>query len=381
MTVNPIAAGLLATQLVGEPITLNLVLGLVAVFAGIWIATTEARPQDGRCEHRAAAIASVYRLNTYTPTASPTNTLTSTPTVTVTNTATPTNTSTVTLTSTPTATPTNTYTPTATYTLTGTSTNTPTGTRTPTSTFTVTRTNTPTTVPTNTSTNTATSTRTQTSVPTNTATSTNTQTPVPPTLTATVTLTPCTISFTDVHPSDYFYNDVRCLYCLGAISGYADGYFRPYNNTTRGQMTKIVVLALRIPITTPTGTATTFPDVPRGSTFFDYIETAAHFGIVTGYGDGPSRPNADVTRGQLSKIDVIAASYTFNWQILNPATATFSDVPRGSTFYTYIETAACHGIISGYADGTFRPDNFAIRAQIAKIVCNTSQNPPSICTP
>jgi drug/metabolite transporter (DMT)-like permease len=39
MTVNPIAAGLLATQLVGEPITLNLVLGLVAVFAGIWIAT------------------------------------------------------------------------------------------------------------------------------------------------------------------------------------------------------------------------------------------------------------------------------------------------------------------------------------------------------
>jgi drug/metabolite transporter (DMT)-like permease len=42
MTVNPIAAGLLATQLVGEPITLNLVVGLVAVFAGIWIATTEA---------------------------------------------------------------------------------------------------------------------------------------------------------------------------------------------------------------------------------------------------------------------------------------------------------------------------------------------------
>jgi len=43
MTVNPIAAGLLATQLVGEPITPNLVIGLVAVFAGIWIATTEGR--------------------------------------------------------------------------------------------------------------------------------------------------------------------------------------------------------------------------------------------------------------------------------------------------------------------------------------------------
>ena len=42
MTVNPIAAALLAHQLVGEPITLDLVVGLLAVFAGIWIATTEA---------------------------------------------------------------------------------------------------------------------------------------------------------------------------------------------------------------------------------------------------------------------------------------------------------------------------------------------------
>jgi drug/metabolite transporter (DMT)-like permease len=44
MTVNPIAAALLASLLVGEPITLDLVVGLVAVFAGIWIATTEAAP-------------------------------------------------------------------------------------------------------------------------------------------------------------------------------------------------------------------------------------------------------------------------------------------------------------------------------------------------
>jgi drug/metabolite transporter (DMT)-like permease len=40
MAVNPIAAALLATQLVGEPITGNLVLGLIAVIGGIWLATT-----------------------------------------------------------------------------------------------------------------------------------------------------------------------------------------------------------------------------------------------------------------------------------------------------------------------------------------------------
>ena len=42
MTVNPIAAALLAQQLVGEPLTIDLLLGLIAVFAGIWIATTTA---------------------------------------------------------------------------------------------------------------------------------------------------------------------------------------------------------------------------------------------------------------------------------------------------------------------------------------------------
>jgi drug/metabolite transporter (DMT)-like permease len=43
MTVNPVAAALLAAALVGEPITPNLVVGLLAVFSGIWIATTETK--------------------------------------------------------------------------------------------------------------------------------------------------------------------------------------------------------------------------------------------------------------------------------------------------------------------------------------------------
>ena len=42
MTVNPLAAALLATLLVGEPITPNLIAGMAAVFTGIWIATSGA---------------------------------------------------------------------------------------------------------------------------------------------------------------------------------------------------------------------------------------------------------------------------------------------------------------------------------------------------
>jgi hypothetical protein len=121
--------------------------------------------------------------------------------------------------------------------------------------------------------------------------------------------------------------------------------------------------------------------VAPGSAFYDYVETAAHNGIVSGYADGSFRPNTNVTRGQLSKIDVVAANQVYHWTILNPATPTFSDVPPGSAFYEYVETAVCHGIISGYADVTFRPGNNAIRAQIAKIVCRTSQNPGDNCSP
>ena len=43
MTVNPVAASLLAVVLVGEPIGLNLLVGIVAIAAGIWIASTERR--------------------------------------------------------------------------------------------------------------------------------------------------------------------------------------------------------------------------------------------------------------------------------------------------------------------------------------------------
>jgi endoglucanase len=50
----------------------------------------------------------------------------------------------------------------------------------------------------------------------------------------------------------------------------------------------------------------------------------------------------------------------------------FSDVPAGSTFYTYVHCLACRGIISGYGDGTFRPGNSVTRGQLAKIVSNSA---------
>jgi hypothetical protein len=51
---------------------------------------------------------------------------------------------------------------------------------------------------------------------------------------------------------------------------------------------------------------------------------------------------------------------------------TFTDVPNTHTFYANVRCLACRGIISGYADGTFKPDNLVTRGQLAKIVSNAA---------
>ena len=58
-----------------------------------------------------------------------------------------------------------------------------------------------------------------------------------------------------------------------------------------------------------------------------------------------------------------------------PFHAHFTDVASGHPFYGFIETAYNHGIITGYSDGTFRPDNSATRGQICKIVYQAITQP------
>ena len=172
----------------------------------------------------------------------------------------------------------------------------------------------------------------------------------------------CGDQFGDVAPTDYFYTPVEFLSCRNVISGYADGSFRPYAQTTRAQLCKIVVLGEDWTIDTTGGPH--FSDVPPANPFYGVIETAYNHGIISGYANGTFNPYANVSRGQLSKIIVGAEG----WALDATGGPHFSDVPAGNPFYLYVETAYNHAIISGYADGTFRVGNPATRGQIAKIV-------------
>jgi subtilisin-like proprotein convertase family protein len=254
-------------------------------------------------------------------------------------------------------------------------------------------------LPTGTAVATGTSAPTSTSAPatgTSVATSTSvvpTETAVPSTETAVATstsvpatVTPCPLQFTDVPPNHTFYPNVRCLACRGILGGYADGTFRPNNDITRGQLSKIVSNSAGFvePVS-----GQTFEDVNSTNTFYEYIERMASRGIIGGYpcGTVPGepcgagnlpyfRPNANATRGQISKIVSEAAGFS------DPVTTeTYEDVPSTATFYVWIERLTTRGVMGGYPCGTvpgepcgagnrpyFRPNNNATRGQVSKIV-------------
>ncbi len=221
-------------------------------------------------------------------------------------------------------------------------------------------------------------------------------TPGGPSSTPTVpvpTPTACTITFTDVPPSQTFYQWIRCLACRNIINGYPDGTFRPNSNVTRGQLSKIASNSAGF---TDTPTGQQFQDVPPsgpGSTFYPYIYRLVIRGYINGYPcGGPGepcippanlpyfRPNTPVTRGQITKIISNAAGFSDA-----PSGQQFQDVAPGSTFYTYTYRLVTRGVMSGYPCGSppagqcvppsnlpyFRPNNNATRGQTSKIDANT----------
>jgi len=210
-----------------------------------------------------------------------------------------------------------------------------------------------------------------------------------PTANPTASPAACTIEFSDVPVGSTFYPYIHCLACLGIINGYPDGSFKPNNDVTRGQLSKIVSNSAGF---SDPQTTQLFQDVPVGSTFFQFIGRLASRVYIGGYQCGGSsepcvppdnlpyfRPDNNATRGQISKIDSNAACFNDP-----PSGQQFEDVPVGSAFYTYTFRLAGRNVMSGYQCGGqqepcvppanlpyFRPDNEATRGQTAKIVGNT----------
>jgi len=107
-----------------------------------------------------------------------------------------------------------------------------------------------------------------------------------------------------------------------------------------------------------------FSDLAEGNWADDPVQYLVEEGVITGYADGTFRPNENVTRAQFAKMLVGA----LGWELVTPQTPTFSDVPADYWAYSFVETAVSHGVLGGYADGTFRPNENVTRAQLAKML-------------
>ncbi|MCG7344093.1 S-layer homology domain-containing protein [Sporosarcina sp. ACRSL] len=109
---------------------------------------------------------------------------------------------------------------------------------------------------------------------------------------------------------------------------------------------------------------TSFKDVPTNLDHHEAIVNLAERGIVQGYKDGTFRPDETLTRAHASKI----LALSLNLETTNVKDPGFKDVNKNQWYYGYVAALANAGYISGFEDGTFRPNAPMTRAQAAKII-------------
>ena len=148
----------------------------------------------------------------------------------------------------------------------------------------------------------------------------------------------------------------------GWISGYLDGTYKPNKPITRAQAAKIISNFLEL---TPTNEKISFSDVDQNHWAFDVVNLVAQHKIMNGLGDGRFAPNATITRAQMAQILYNAGFYS---QSINNQMNSFTDVDHNHWAYVAIETMKQEGILNGYADGRFGPNDSVSRAQIAAII-------------
>lgn len=146
------------------------------------------------------------------------------------------------------------------------------------------------------------------------------------------------------------------------LVGYTDGTFGPERNMTRAEVTTMFARLLTEQIEADKTYSNTFSDVPKGYWAANYIGYMQQFGIITGYSDGSFRPNAPVTRAEFAAI-------ASRFEKLTEGSKSFTDVSDTYWAARYINFAATRGWVTGYSDGTFKPENTITRAEVAAVTC------------
>lgn len=142
--------------------------------------------------------------------------------------------------------------------------------------------------------------------------------------------------------------------------GYEDKTFRPNQEMTRAEVATMFVRLLDDK-SASSSKAKSFKDVKAKDWYADSVAHASYRGIVSGYPDGTFKPNAPISRAEFASIAARFADLTKTEPL------SFSDVAKTNWAYDSIAKAATKNWLSGYPDGTFRPDNKINRAEVTSI--------------
>ena len=146
------------------------------------------------------------------------------------------------------------------------------------------------------------------------------------------------------------------------IVGYPDKTVRPQNGITRAEVATIFFRLLTDETRNANSTkSNSYSDVAAGAWYNHAVSTLSAMGIVKGDSDGKFNPNASITRAEFA---AIAARFDGN---ANTSAASFSDIANHWA-KDEISAAANNGWITGYTDGTFRPNNRITRAEAMALV-------------
>lgn len=168
-------------------------------------------------------------------------------------------------------------------------------------------------------------------------------------------------SFNDLNKTPWAEKEILYLSDKKIINGYGNGVFGPTDKITREQAALMLMNALY-----PNQIATVdprFTDVNPSSIYYNAIALASEKGVVNGYADKSFKGGSSITRAET--VAMIDKAYTINRAT---AVVSFADVKSGEWYTMNLLDLATNNIISGYTDGSFKPQNAVTRAEFSVIL-------------
>ena len=154
------------------------------------------------------------------------------------------------------------------------------------------------------------------------------------------------------------------------VQGYPDGTVKPAGNITRAE-TAAILFRLMDDASRKTyySTKSGFRDVASGSWYNTYVATLNNAGVITDSSNGCFRPNEAITRAEL-------AAMLAKFSETTGAANYFNDVSAKYWAANAIAICAKLGWITGYPDGTFRPDKNVTRAELMAMINRATGRAP-----